>query len=149
MKNSTFVKMFNQITKEVPFNDEWPNGTGYFNGVVNDKKIGLEPGQLAKSVAPGEDKRKLIIVGTRFGNVVVFERYSPKEDQPENIPVVSNAPQRLTRTKMVIDGAMSDDHFETIVGWISKDGTCYDNVGIRIEYLVSPLSQRELLLAEA
>ena len=132
MKKSTFENTYCAILikngKEVPFRIEWANGTGYFDGAVKDD-LGLAPGELAASSATGEDKRRIIFVGTRFGNVVIFERYTPKEDGNENIVVVVNRPSKLSR--FVKNGAMSTEHFEELTGC----GIFSWNIGVDIERL--------------
>jgi hypothetical protein len=127
MKKSTFEKAFNDIENVIPFDIKWANGTGYFNGAVT-ADLGLKPGEVGKSVAGGEDRRRMIIIGTCAGNVVVFERYTPTENTKENLVVVSNAPRGFSSTRLVIDGAMSDDHFMDVVGMYGQL-----NVGQRIE----------------
>lgn len=127
MKKSTFEKFYNSVERVIPFNVEWANGTGYFNGAVTED-LGLKPGEVGKSVAGGEDKRRMIIIGTCAGNVVVFERYTPTENTEENLVVVSNAPRGFSSTRLVIDGAMSDDHFIDVVGMYGQL-----NVSQRIE----------------
>lgn len=115
MRKSTFEKAFNDIENVIPFDIKWANGTGYFNGAVT-ADLGLKPGEVGKSVAGGEDKRRMIIIGTCAGNVVLFERYTPNEKAGENLVVVSNAPRGFHQTGLVVEGAMSDDHFMDVVG---------------------------------
>lgn len=131
MKKLTFVKTFEVIAEKgniIPFDNNWANGTGYFDGAVK-ADLGLKPGELAVSTAGGEDLRKMIIIGTRFGNVVIFERYTPKDDGNENIVVVVNRPSKLSR--FVKNGAMSTEHFEDLTG----SGIFSLNIGADIERL--------------
>lgn len=127
MRKSTFEKAFNDIENVIPFDIKWANGTGYFNGAVT-ADLGLKPGEVAKSVATAPDNRRIIIIGTCAGNVVLFERYTPNEKAGENLVVVSNAPRGFNKTGLVIDGAMSDDHFIDVVGMYGQL-----NVSQRIE----------------
>lgn len=77
---TNFNEMFDIITTEVPFNDEWDNGTGYYDGACKgDDKIKLEVGELAKCISPIPNNRKMIFVGTPVGTVVVFERFTNGE----------------------------------------------------------------------
>lgn len=128
MKKSVFVNAWNRITREVEFSRDWHNGTGYFDGVTK-ADLGLEPGQIAKSQADGEDLRRMIIIGSRFGNIVIFERYTPEDDDNENIVVVNNAPRKLSR--FVANTAISTEKFEQMVD-IGIDGW---NIGAFIENL--------------
>ena len=73
--NEIFTTAYSKITKTIPFNEKWNNGTGYFDGAFKGEYAPVvEPGQLVKSIDP--DGRRIIIVGTRLGNIVVFDRYS-------------------------------------------------------------------------
>lgn len=72
-----FNKVFNKITAEIEYNDGWANGTGYLDFAVSGKNAPeLYDGQIVKSV--DIIGRKIIIIGTRLGNVIVFERYANK-----------------------------------------------------------------------
>lgn len=68
-----FDKAYEAIKKELEFRKEWSNGTGLYDYAVYGSEAPIvSPGMIVKSITPGG--RKLIIVGTRLGNVVVFER---------------------------------------------------------------------------
>lgn len=74
---SNFNEMFAFITNEIPFNAEWNNGTGYYNGACKgDDKVVLAAGEMAKCISPMPNNRKMIFVGTPVGTVVVFERFT-------------------------------------------------------------------------
>lgn len=75
-----FEEAFYAIEKEVPFNDNWHNGTGYMDGGINDD-IGLTVGEKARSIDPLTG-RKIIIIGAAddnglLSNVLYFERNVP------------------------------------------------------------------------
>ena len=83
MANVQFEKQFNSIKTTVEFKETWKNGTGYFDNAVFDKEIN----EISKSTdAHG---RRIIIIPTMVGNVVVFERYKGGD------VIVSNAPRAL------------------------------------------------------
>lgn len=77
----------------VDYNPEWANGTGYFDGAVT-APLGLVEGEI--KAFTDDKKRRGFIVGTRRGNVVVFERYAPSADR-DSIAVVCNMSMTLTR----------------------------------------------------
>lgn len=107
--SKTFSNLFDYIKEEVPFNPDWANGTGYFDGLSrNTKLLKLENGQRVKAV--DEHGRRLIIVGTRLGNCVVFERYSDNA----NI-IVCNLPHQV---KVVFDlqGSLDTHQVSFIAG---------------------------------
>lgn len=83
------------IKTEIAFDPKWSNGTGYFDHAVT-ADLGLTPGQVVKTECPAG--RLLVLVGTRFGNVVFFERYSPETNDGEieySHVVVANSPTKL------------------------------------------------------
>jgi hypothetical protein len=104
MENFNFDYVYNDAnTKEILFNPEWRNGTGYFDGLVN-TPVGLEPNEFGRSYCP-DSKRKMIIQSVgEFGNIVFFQRYTAGE----HYVVVCNAPQVL-RSLLCLEGSISDD----------------------------------------
>ena len=80
---SNLTNQFDQLirfSEEVPFNPKWHNGTGYFNGAVDEEVVGIK-------WSTAEDGRKLIIVPVQFGmNVVIFERYTDSKTLAFNLP---------------------------------------------------------------
>lgn len=87
---SVFQNVYNHPTAlSIDYNSNWANGTGYFDHAVkgdNAPIVGI--GCVVKSITP--DDRKIIIIGTRFGNAVLFDRYTP----PEQI-IACNLPREL------------------------------------------------------
>ena len=122
---SRFTAAFDSITTEIPFNKDWSNGTGYFdNAVVGSAAPELAPGQLVKSKTPGG--RKIILVGTRIGNVVVFERY----DDDKSV-IVANYGSAIAQLGNIKSGALDIDSVCNIVGEYSVK----QNIGFTIEQL--------------
>lgn len=77
--NSVVFGQFFASASAIPFNPEWSEFGGYFAGAVYDAAAPvLTVGQLVSSVAP--DGRKLLLLGTELGNVVVFQRYYDNEE---------------------------------------------------------------------
>ena len=68
-----FSSFFATCLNEVPFNPQWPNGTGYLDGVCHEENLVL-PGQVVKATDP--HGRKVLIAGTRQGPAAIFERYT-------------------------------------------------------------------------
>lgn len=119
--------------KEIPFNPNWKNGTGYFDNAVFGKDAPvLEVGEVAVSV--DDFGRVLGIVGTRLGNAVVFTRHSDWSNL-DNPIFTSNLPLKLQRGFMLKDGALSDDGVEEILGT-----TGFNNIGLRLETMISDCS---------
>jgi hypothetical protein len=77
-----FNSVFEQAEK-IPYDSSWENGTGYFDGAVNYQ---LEVGKVAATVDP--NNRSILLIGTRWGSVVIFYRYENNTG-----PVVKNYPK--------------------------------------------------------
>lgn len=100
----SFYNLFHACNTTVVFNPQWSNGTGYYDHAVM--------GFLAPNLAPGQtvktetfDSRKMIIIGTEFGNCVFFERYAGGT----NGIIVQNSP---TKFKEHLSGAISSEVME-------------------------------------
>lgn len=91
MHASTFEYSYNRISAVVEYSQEWENGTGYLDYACSEVK--LQPGEVAKS--KDNAGRRIILVGTRFGTVVIFERYPLKTNNGDNLIVVSNLPREV------------------------------------------------------
>ena len=68
-----FSSFFATCLNEVPFNPQWPNSTGYLDGVCHEENLVL-PGQVVKATDP--HGRKVLIAGTRQGPAAIFEHYT-------------------------------------------------------------------------
>lgn len=71
-----FDKVFQEVTTVIPFNPAWVDGKdgGLIHAVIGDVAPKVEEGAIVKST--DADGRKILIVGTLFGNAVVFEHGS-------------------------------------------------------------------------
>lgn len=69
-----FNQSYNKIDAKIAFSMDWKNGTGYLDGLVDDN-VGLRAGEVATMV--DDLKRRVLVIGSPVGNIVVFERYSP------------------------------------------------------------------------
>lgn len=138
---SAFSKAYeHELTKKVEFKLEWNNGTGYFNDLVN-ADLGLAVGELAASWTGDGNRRRIIVVGTMFGNVVVFDRYT--ENSKFEHPVWStNAPSILKRVGMIPQGALSGDDLHGLVGDQDYRHVA-PNIGLRLLELQEALKDPE------
>ncbi|MDR3392279.1 MAG: hypothetical protein P4L77_11155 [Sulfuriferula sp.] len=141
--NSEFVKC------DIAFDEEWAEGS-YYGGGVDAELPELEIGEIGRSVAPGNNARRILFVKTRFGNVVLFERYSPGEDGELNGPIVQNTPRLVHQSEMFRgqSALVMQDLIDAL-----GDGWCNDNVGLRLEGFLNLLAKnaarREALAAKA
>ena len=64
-----------QSAKQVPYNTDWENGTGYFDDAVYEQ---VPEGEAWASQTP--KGRKILMIGFNKGTVILFQRYIPTED---------------------------------------------------------------------
>lgn len=109
-----FLETFNFIKEgkrdhdhAVPFNPEWDNGTGYYNGACTDN-LNLPIG--SRFCATSLNDRKIIGVVTPVGNAVFFERYTGGE----NGVIVTNKPRCLS--SLWYDGSQTAETIDRIMG---------------------------------
>ena len=128
-----FINTFKQVSTQVAYCPDWANGTGYLDGIIK-ADLGLRPGEVAKAV--DTDDRRIIIIGTRYGNVALFERYSPTKTTL-SFKVVGNYPLALRSFyagSMGIGTALTDEGLEHLVDKAAPDKY---NIGHAIEGLFS------------
>lgn len=123
-----FNATFNDITTEVEYSPTWDNGTGYFDHAVR-ADLNLEEGDIVKAVSAND--RRIIIVGTAFGNAVFFERYSSEGDVRSNT-IVSNVPYQLN--KLSPSGSLTENQLSMLIG-------THNNIGKTIKDLASDLAK--------
>ena len=71
-----FATLFTSINQSIELTADHQNGTGYFDGLSRDKTIG-KPGERFTFTANG---RKGVVLCCASGNVVIFQRYTNRED---------------------------------------------------------------------
>lgn len=124
---SIFSKAFETIENEIPFNEKWENGTGYLDHVTKGQYAPfLAPGTMVKSMTP--NGRRIIIIGTRFGNVAVFDRYI--KQTTERGVFVTNAPRKSVFNYLLSGSNVGEHEMVTIIGsW----NNLQENIGFKIE----------------
>lgn len=72
-----FLKAFNEIPNTLDYDPQWRGirSKEFDYAVFSRHCAKLHNGQIA--TAESDLGQKMILIGTRFGNVVIFERYSP------------------------------------------------------------------------
>ena len=124
---------YNTTIPEVEFNSGWSNGTGYMDGIVEGQHAPvLKPGQMIKSV--DRSGRRIIVIGTRKGNVAVFDRYARQE---QNGTWVTNAPTGPIFQTLLSGSAVGEAEMVTLLGgW----GNIQQNIGYVIEQIARELA---------
>jgi len=125
-----FTERYNQVTTVIDFDPKWANGTGYYDHAV--EKVDLKPGEMAKSFDAGTSRR-IILVGTRFGCVVVFDRYS---NQGEGGVYVTNEPANFVIRQLVPRGSIGEHSMYVLLGTWGIE----TNVGKTIEKMAKELA---------
>lgn len=124
-----FQRAFEEIpTVLLPFDPTWANGTGYYDYAV--KKVRLAVGELAKSV--DDENRRIIFIGTRFGTVVIFDRFS---DQTNAGVYVANYPKETIFKYLVGTSSITDEAMVNIFG--------FDNLGQVIEKIAKDFEPKQ------
>lgn len=121
LTGGNFIERYNKIEKSIPFNKDWNNGTGYYDGAVHDVK--LEPGEEAKSISPMPNNRRIIFIGTQLGTIVLFERYTNGADGV----IVKNISGAMRRLSIIPDGQVGYDALSNILSYGPED-----NIGARL-----------------
>ncbi len=117
----TFEKILANVT-HVPYKPEWRQGD-YFNGACAEA---LTPGQIVTATVDGVDARRLLLIGTRAGTAVIFERYTPGTDSA--FVLVSNACMEL-RNVGLPSGSIDEVTLSRLVTSYKPE----DNIGSRLE----------------
>jgi len=108
-ENRIFNAIYDSIDTVIPYDVKWNNGTGYFDKAVH---VSLAHGTLAKSFTAGQNNRKLILIGTMFGTIVLFERYT----DGNNGVIVSNVPGEIRQMQLIPSGRIGADQILEITG---------------------------------
>lgn len=121
--------------REIPFQEKFNNGTGYYDHAVN-ADLGLAVGEIGKSISPAPNNRKLLIIGTSIGNMVIFERYT----NGAGGVFVSNVPQCVEGVfelgSKIEDRAMARLFGQLIGEPFSDFNLKYHNAGKMLEPIV-------------
>jgi hypothetical protein len=126
-----FFRVWDKTEREVPFNESWSNGTGYFDAAVaGEHAPKLGNGTMVRSVTPSG--RKILIIGSRLGNIVVFQRYTNRTDV-----IVTNIPDDL-REQLIIDNHVATrEQAIFLIG----DGGYFRNLGTRLDELYKQMKK--------
>ena len=108
LPGSIFQRIFREIQTEVPFDPSWTNGTGYLDGAVSHT---LSPGEMVKTIDNYD--RRVILIGTRYGTVAVFDRY---QGQTDGGVYVSNRPRSTTIDALMTGTAIGGGEMACILG---------------------------------
>lgn len=100
--------------KEIQFDKNWKNGTGYLNGAVS-ADLGLVPGEVRSFV--DDHGRRGVVIGTRVGNVALFERYTDDRGV-----IVFNAPEEVREHISELCLGYKNDESKYLMSYPSVNG---------------------------
>jgi len=126
----------------IEFDQSFHNGTGYFNNLAHIKffeNLNVPLGQVILTFS--NDRRRIMIIVGRKGNIVIFDRYT----EGEGDVFVTNSDDAYRR--MLPTGSLSADNIETIIPNIGLnkkmnayyEGTIYDHESMRRDILIEAL----------
>lgn len=112
-----FTNVYNSSkTREIPFDKEWSNGTGYFDhAIYGEHAVEINNGEVLKSMSPGN--RRILFLGTRLGTIAVFDRFSGSEKDI----FVHNTTTAIERGRWIRTGALSEEDMGKIFGGYELD----------------------------
>jgi hypothetical protein len=116
-----FYNRFNAIQKEIPFDTNWKNGTGYYDGALD---IPMIQGHMVKSYDLTSN-RLLVIIGCAGGNIVVHERYG---DGNTAGVFVKTSENRLLDMVGIPSGAIGLQSMIRLLG----DWSLINNIGVKM-----------------
>ena len=125
---NTAPAVFNAVfanAKEVKFDPAWKNNTGYMDGAVS-ADLGLVQGETRSFT--DDHGRRGVIVGTKVGNVVLFERYTDNRTV-----IVFNAPIEVQKHVAELGFYFKSDEVLYLLNFFdSKNGICTPQDGQNI-----------------
>lgn len=131
-----FMKSWNKIQGTIEFNPKWMNDTDYLDHAVKGEHAPkMHPGQMMKSQFP-DSNRHIILIGTNFGNVVVFERFPDGNGDV----IVSNHPHALEQIGSIRSHMWSVDD---IMSYVNPDYSMY-NIGYRVSRFIDGMKDNLL-----
>ncbi len=125
-----FTEVFESITDEISISEEHCNGTGCFDYLIDHCTIAV--GKLARSI--DVSGRRVILVGTPFGNLVVFDRFQPKFDGTDVISV--NQSLTLSKEGWLKTGTQNMETLKNIFGDHNNNPDEY-NIGFSVKHYIN------------
>ena len=124
-----FMKKFNTLANvELMWLAKWVSSNGYFDNMLKDNNLihGLKPGEQSRAIAPDPDNRRIVITGTVWGPVLVFQT---NNDLEGSSPIAISGPAELRIFNLLYTKShlLSAAEIERLIGKDSDPMT--DNIG--------------------
>lgn len=116
-------------SEKIEFNPDWANGIdGLANAVNGNNAPAIPAGEVRASI--DRSGRKILLIGTRFGNVLIFMRYSDEGCQT----ITNNVPDQIVR--FMADQMESSENLcaaEDVAMFLIGSEFVNTNIGKRLE----------------
>lgn len=122
--HAVFLKRFYATTEEFEVIASDSNGTGYYDGLVL-RNLRKPIGTMLRAITPGENNRRMLVVVTPVGNLVIFERFTGGDKGV----VVTNMPTMLRL--ILVSGTVSLEQLRYMIG----DEFGGSNIGQALNYI--------------
>lgn len=125
-----FKNAYDKVQETLVYDPVWSSlRTGFDFAVYRDKTPKLSYGSLVKTMS--NEGQRLILIGTRFGNVVVYERFSPGKGVLPELGL--NCTKYLRKGGWVRNNEPNLEDLKFLLG--VEGDSCMPNIGLRIEEL--------------
>ncbi len=140
VENEIFTAAYNACEKVIAYNPLWSNEVGMHDyAVYGEHAPKLRNEEMVKACTSGG--RRLLIIGTRLGNLVVFDRFKdqlPGEAAADKAVFVYNCTSAISLGAWFSRGSLGEFEMGTAVGDQGEG-----NLGWRINQLYSAMKDRK------
>lgn len=128
-----FNRAYNEITKTIPYDRSWSDGHGYHGPFLTTPDFYfVHVGDVFRSVTPGG--RRLILIRTRHGMVMVSERYMPDDKRGQHVVVEAcDAVHAVFNTYFEEGGLVEPVDGLNLKVVLGSDSVLKENIGYVIE----------------
>lgn len=131
--NLLFSSTYHKATP-IEFNKEWSGGLGYLD-YITDSMVApkIDNGKIMRSLTPSG--RRILVIGTRIGNVAVYDRWMPNDKSGMKL-FVTNMPSSVKRIFILNDMVLTVSAMISILG---DSTSMVENIGMRIDNMLKAI----------
>lgn len=136
--HNTFIEIWTKVsaTTEIVINADHVGDTGYMEPLV-DMDLELVPGEVAAGV--DTHGRKILIQGTLWGNIIIFERYISEEGDEDTL-LTSNCPTEVASLSG-LPTVVGDDMLHHLFNYLDPS---QGNWGARANTMINDLVEKRM-----
>lgn len=129
-----FEHAWQSVKSQLSYQRDWSDGYGcHTTAVVHPEIRALHQGEIKRSVTPGG--RRMLIIGTLHGPVVIFERFMPKDKRGQTyIANTTKSVVELFNTHFEKEGLDGPLSAHTMLALLGTD-PLIENLGHTLSYL--------------